>query len=146
MTRSITLALLALMPLAASAQSAATCPTLPVDAGLHWEQLDGPGFLFCKAIAGDGAEAFAVTISRESPFKPRRVDRAEDASIGGQSTHWYRSQLASEPSVIVRETLVELREDQVAHVSLRAASEQAKERAMQQVQALRFEDVRLSSN
>lgn len=143
---SLAAALLALLPLGAAAQSAANCPALPVDAGLRWEQLDGPGFLFCKAIREDGGEAFAVTISRESPFKPRRNDRAESGSVAGQPAQWYRSEIAGAPGVVARETLVELREDEVAHISLRAADDAAKDRVMQQVQALRFDDVRLSSN
>ncbi len=148
MNRLVSLAVLlcALTPLGVLAQSPASCPTLPVDAGLRWEQLDGPGFLFCKAVRdSDGGEAFAVTISRESPFKPRRTDRAEEASIAGAPAHWYRSEIAG-ASAIARETLVELGEDRVAHISLRAADEQAKAQAMQQVQALGFQDARLSSN
>ncbi len=143
---SLAVALCALVPLGAYAQSSASCPTLPVDAGLRWEQLDGPGFLFCKAVRdSDGGEAFAVTISRKSPFKPRRTDRAEEASIAGTPVHWYRSELAGQ-SVIIRETLLELGPDRVAHISLRAPDEEAKAQAMQQVQALGFQDARLSSN
>lgn len=138
--------LLAFAPFAASAQAASICPALPSDAGLHWEQLDGPGFLFCRALAEDGSEAFAVTISHKSPFKPSRSHRAETGSVAGQSVHWYRSEIAGTGTEIARETLVELGDDDVAHISLRAANDGAKDRAMQQVQALQFDDVRLSSN
>lgn len=140
-------ALVALAPLGVAAQSTAVCPTLPVDAGLRWEQMDGPGFLLCRAMReADGSEAFAITISPDSPFKPRRIDREEKASIAGQPAYWYRSEIVGQAQVIVRETLVEVGNGNVAHISLRAASDTAKDQAMQQVQALRFEDVRLSSN
>lgn len=122
------------------------CPALPAESGLSWQKLDGPGFLFCKAMRADGSQAFAVTISRESPFKPRRGDRAEEASIDGRDVHWYRSEIAADPDAIVRETLVELGEDRVAHITLRAASEEQKLEAMQQAQTLSFRDARLSSN
>lgn len=139
------LAVLVLTPLAASAQSVATCPNLAGNSELRWERLDGPGFMFCRALRGDGSEAFAVTISASSPFKPNRRQRAEPASIAGQESHWYRSEIAGQ-DVIARETLVDVDGDTVAHISLRAADEAQKAQAMQQVQALRFQDARLSSN
>jgi hypothetical protein len=141
----VALAILMLAPGAAFAQSPASCPSLPADTGLTWEQLDGPGFVFCRALRGDGSEAFAVTISDSSPFEPNRRNRAEPTSIAGHQGHWYRSEIAGQ-SVIARETLVEVDGGGVAHISLRAADEAQKAQAMQQVQALRFEDARLSSN
>lgn len=139
------IAALALVPLAAAAQSG-TCPGLPDGAGLTWEQLAGPDFVFCRALRADGSEAFAVTLSNNSPFEPIRRNRAEQASISGQGAYWYRSELAGAPDAIARETLVELGAGQVAHVSLRATSEEQKAQAMQQVERLRFADARLSSN
>ncbi|HEX2083231.1 MAG TPA: hypothetical protein VHF86_07090, partial [Xanthomonadaceae bacterium] len=142
----VALATLVLMPVAAPAQSAASCPGLPVDAGLKWEQLAGPGFVFCRALRSDGSEAFAVTLSADSPFEPSRVDRAEEANIGGQEVHWYRSEIAGDPDAIARETLVEFGAGEKAHISLRAASDEQKAQAMREVEALRFADARLSSN
>lgn len=139
------LAVLALAPLAVSAQTVATCPSLAGNSDLHWERLDGPGFVFCRALRGDGSEAFAVTISASSPFKPSRNHRAEAASIAGQDGYWYRSEIAGQ-TVIARETLVDVDDDTVAHISLQAADEAQKARAMEQVGALRFQDARLSSN
>lgn len=141
----VALAALVLMPMAAPAQSAATCPSLPSDAGLRWEQLAGPGFVFCRALRADGSEAFAVTLSSDSPFEPSRRNRAEEGSIGGEGVYWYRSEIAGDPDAIARETLVELGPDRVAHISLRADSETQKAEAMRQVGALRFDDARLSS-
>ena len=51
-----TVLLAALASFGAYAQTSAACPTLPVDSGLQWEKLDGPGFLFCKALGDDGRE------------------------------------------------------------------------------------------
>jgi len=141
----VAVAILVLAPGAAFAQSPASCPSLPADTGLTWEQLDGPGFVFCRALRGDGSEAFAVTISDSSPFEPNRRNRAEPTSIAGHQGHWYRSEIAGQ-DVIARETLVEMDGGRVAHISLRAADETQKAQAMQQAQALRFEDARLSSN
>lgn len=124
---------------AAQAQTMPDCPALPADAGLEWERLDGPGFTFCKAIrTADGSQAFAVMLGRDSPFKPARANRAEDGVIDGRSVRWYSGEIAANPGAIVRETLVELDRNHVAHVTLRAASEEQKDAALRQVEALRF--------
>lgn len=145
----VALATLVLSPLCAFAQSGeAQCPTLPAEAGLKWELLQGPDFRFCRALRNDdGSEVFAVTISGDNPFRPERGDRAEQGSIAGQQGYWYRSQLAGDPNLIVRETLVELDSGQVAHFSLRAQSEEQKAEAMRLVGEMRFAaDQRLTSN
>lgn len=139
-----------LMPVAALAQGApAACPGLPADAGLHWEQLQGAGFVFCRALRGDGGEAFAVTLSGDSPFEPNRRNRAEEGSVGGHGAWWYRSEIAGKEDVIARETLVELGDGRLAHVTLRAGDEAQLQATMAQVGALRFGgavDARLGSN
>lgn len=129
------------------AQSPDNCPTLAADSGLTWKQLDGPGFTFCKALRdADGSEAFAVTISEDSPFKPRRGNRVEQASIDGHDVYWYRSEVAAAPNVLVRETLLELEQDRVAHISLQAGSQEQLADLLRQVGAIRFQEKRLSSN
>lgn len=131
----------------AHAQTAATCPTLADDSGLRWEQLDGPDFTFCKAIrSSDGSQAFAVMLGSESPFRPNRSDRAEDVVIDGHVLRWYRSEVASDPNAIIRETLVELGRDRVAHITLQASSQEQKDEVMRQVEKLRFQAPLLSSN
>lgn len=141
------LAALALVPASlAMAQSAANCPALPANTGLTWEQMAGPGFVFCRALRSDGSEAFAVTISGHSPFEPTRRNRAEAARIDGREAHWYRSQIATDPNAIARETLLEINGGNVAHISMRAADEEQKAQVMEQVQLLQFRDARLSSN
>jgi hypothetical protein len=149
--RFLSLACLSLAGLALAgvvqAQSAGNCPTLAPDSGLSWKQLDGPGFTFCKALhAADGSEAFAVTISGDSPFRPRRADRAEQAMIDGHDVYWYRSELAAAPNMLVRETLLELERDRVAHISLQAGSPEQLAELQKQVGAIRFQEKRLSSN
>lgn len=139
-------ALAACVPLCAGAQTASTCPDLPPAAELHWERLNSSGLLFCRALREDGSEAFAVTLSYSSPFDPRRAKRAEQATIAGQQVHWYRSEIAGQQDAIARETLIEIDADSVAHVSLRASSEEQKLEIMRQVERLNFADARLSSN
>jgi hypothetical protein len=145
---------LRLLPLAclllaggALAQPVGGCPMLPADSGVHWDKLDGPGFTYCKAIrTDDESQAFAVMIGRDSPFKPRRGNRAEATTINGREVAWYRSEIAADPDAIVREALVELGRNHVAHITLRAESEEQKLAAMRQVEMLRFQDALLSSN
>ena len=139
--------LAALASFGALAQSTPNCPSLPANAGLHWEKLDGPGFLFCKALGDDGRESFAVTVSHDSPFKPSRGNRAEENSIAGQPGRWYRSEIATDAGALARETLIKLDSGQVAHISFRADSEAQMQDTMQQVSGMRFSaDQRLSSN
>jgi len=150
-TQFLSLACLSLAGLAlagaVNAQTPDNCPTLAADGGLSWKQLDGPGFTFCKALRdSDGSEAFAVTISEDSPFKPRRGDRAEQASIDGHDVYWYRSEVAAAPDALVRETLLELEQDRVAHISLQAGSQEQLADLLRQVGAIRFQEKRLSSN
>lgn len=129
------------------AQAANGCPDVAAATGLTWTQLDGPGFTFCKAIRGsDGSEAFAVTLSDQSPFRPRRADRAENALIDGHQVHWYRSEVAARPDALVRETLVEIGKNRVAHISLQAGSADQLADVLKQVEGLQFQPARLSSN
>ncbi len=131
---------------AAQAQSAGECPLLPGDSGLSWSALAGDDFVFCKALRDGGEEVFAVMISRDSPFNPKRSDRAEETVIDGHQARWYRGEIASAPDAEVRETLIELDDGRVAHISLRAASEAELADALQQAQTLRFAGPQLTSN
>lgn len=136
-----------LLAAGALAQSPGTCPSLPASSGLSWEKVDGPGFTFCKAIRSeDGSQAFAVMIGRDSPFRPRRSDRAEASVIDGRSVHWYRGEIATRPDAIVRETLIELDRDHVAHITLRAGSVAQKDATLRQLETLRFQTALLSRN
>ncbi|MBJ7574888.1 hypothetical protein [Luteimonas sp. MC1828] len=136
-----------LMSGAVHAQSGGGCPALPADSGLAWEKLEGSGYTFCKAIrASDGGQLLAVMLSAEAPFKPRRGDRVQETVIDGQSIWWYRGELSSTAGVEVRETIVELGRNQVAHISLRAGNAQEMSQAMSVAELLHFGDVRISSN
>ncbi len=131
----------------AHAQVANQCPTLPAGSGLSWERLEGADFTFCKAMRdADGTQAFAVTISSESPFKPRRGDRVAETVIDGRASHWYRSEVAGAAALQVRETLLELDRSHVAHITLRARSDQELAASIDVVEALRFDGTRFSSN
>jgi hypothetical protein len=129
------------------AQSGTDCPALPANSGLAWEKLAGDGYTFCKAMRdSDGRQVLAVMITGEAPFRPRRGNRIQEAVIDGNATWWYRSELSGTVGIEVRETLVELDRNHVAHISLRAASEQDLSQGMSLAEALRFDDVRVSIN
>lgn len=142
-----TLALAFAPALPAAAQDGLPCPSLPAGSGLAWERLEGPDFTFCKAVAtGGGEPVFSVMLGRESGFKPRRGDRVEEARVDGHAVHWYRGELSGASRVEVRETVVEIAPDRVAHISLRAADAESAANAMRQAEALSFDDPRLSRN
>lgn len=145
--RTTILALALLAAGAAHAQSANACPALPAGSGLAWEKLDGKGYTFCKAIRdSDGRQVLAVMITEEASFSPRRSNRLHEAVINGVPTWWYRGELADTVGIEVRETLVELGDDHIAHISLRAADEQELSSAMVLAETLRFGDLRVSAN
>lgn len=113
---------------AARAQSAPAasfedCPPFPSQFAdiVHWEHRQIPGMLFCRALLADGTEAFALTVSAESPFKPRRGLREETSTLGnGHELIWYRAEIIGQTSMLGREALVQLAPDRVAHLSMRA--------------------------
>ena len=99
------------------------CPAFPAEtaSSLRWEVVQIPNMLLCRAMrADDATEAFAMTISPESPFKPRRSDRAEVGSLNGRTVQWYRGEVPNEPNVLIRETLIEVRKNLVIHIFMRA--------------------------
>lgn len=106
-----------------SAPTAAQCPALPdeIASSLRWDAMRISGMLFCRATAADsGEEAFALTFTRESPFRPRRNQRAEPGVFNGTDLYWYRGELATNPNALIRETLIELEEDQLVHIVIQA--------------------------
>jgi len=126
----------------ANAQNAAPeCPNLPKEAGdsLSWQVLRTPDMLLCRAMrADDGKEAFAVTIGRSSPFKPNSALRDGEGMIDGQKTYWYRSEIAARPNELIRETLVKVAPNNVAHVFIRTDSAENLGRYKDMVQGLQF--------
>ena len=128
MARIWLLSVAALCAGAASAQDTlADCPEFPAEAAetTRWEAMRVPGMLVCRAIQRDnGDEAFALTISRESPFRPRRGDRAEVGTLGGKEVQWYRGEVPNEPNVLIRETLIRIAEERVVHVYMRTTDPQ----------------------
>jgi hypothetical protein len=146
MRKGVRMKLLRLLPLAclltagaAHAQSSLDCPQLPADSGLVWKVMAGEDFVFCKALReSDSGEAFAVTIAKDSPFEPKRVDRAEPAVIDGHEAWWYRGEIASAPDAQVRETLIDLGDGRVAHISLRARTPAELAGILKEAESLQF--------
>jgi len=123
----------------AATDAAARCPSLDgaQSADLRWEAFSTPDMLFCKAVLGEtGEEAFAVTISRDSPFKPRRGNRAEVGRLGGAELQWYSSELATSPKDIVREALVDTADGRKAHIFMRATDAETIARHQRMVESL----------
>ena len=126
---------------AQSAPSTATCPTLPAAAmiELQWVVMQTDNALLCRAISNDsGKEAFAVTLSKKSPFKPDGDLRAEQGQIEGKKLWWYRSEISGRPSALLRETLVKLDSGRVVHIFIRTEDANTLTRYQQVVQALDF--------
>ncbi|TYT25455.1 hypothetical protein FZO89_03805 [Luteimonas viscosa] len=133
------------LPFHVFAQSTSRCPELPAGADLVWETIEGGDFLYCKAMHADGAQAFAVMLRAESPFRERFSLREESGTIGGHEVRWYRGVLALDDA-IVRETLIELDDDLTAHITLRVDTEQELAESLRLAEGLRFHDSRIGSN
>ena len=134
-----------LLPLQALAQSG-SCPELPPASGLSWQVSEGADFLYCRALRdADGSQAFSVMLRDESPMRSRMSLREERGEIDGHEVRWYRGDVGGQDT-LVRETAVELDEDLVAHIVLRAASEDQLTEARRLAEGLRFGDTRLGSH
>lgn len=131
----------------ASAQSATQCPALPDEAqDLQWSVLRTDTALLCRALRkDDGGEAFAVTLSRKSPFRPNSGLREEAGSLQGEKLWWYRAEIAGRPDELARETLVKLGRDQLVHVSIRTPDAAALKRYQAIVGDLHFDAVGLAT-
>lgn len=119
------------------------CPAFPTQFAdtLRWEAKQFPGTLFCRALLADGTEAFALTVSAQSPFKPKRGLKAETSTLAnGRELVWYRSELVTQSNMQARETLVQIASDRVAHLSLQAADPETLARYESYAAALPFPD------
>ncbi len=116
------------------------CPALAAQepTTLQWEPIRAPGMLFCRALRNDGSEAFALTFSRESPFDPRRSDRAEVGDFKGERVQWYRGSIVTAPDALVREALIDFGDGHVLHISMRADDAQTLASQQRDVLALPF--------
>lgn len=120
------------------------CPQLSADTGLTWEHKATAKSDFCRALRADGSEAFGLYIASTTPFRPNRSQREERAAIDGHDVTWYRSELAAQPGIEARETLLELVDGRVAHVWIQAKTPAQLGEALQQAQSMRFQSARLS--
>lgn len=122
----------------AQAQQAAQCPRLPANAALHWEEVNNPDLLFCKATDAAGSQPFTVMVSNASPFEPTRRLRAEATRVNGNETWWYRTEIAARPDIVARETSVVLPNGRVAYFNIQASDEAGLQRAFAQISELGF--------
>ena len=118
--------------------AAGDCPQLPPDSGLHWEQRDVPGMVFCKALADDGSERFSVVLGKALPFRPDNALAAGRGAIDGRKIRWYRGGDAFRPDLVIRETLLRLGGGREAHIVVRAPSEALLSEWTPLVEGLRF--------
>jgi len=131
---------LASASLTAQAQTTPMCPAMPPQAtGLEWSMLITDSAVLCRAIdRTTRVEAFAVTMARKSPFRPDSAMRAEEGKIEGEKIWWYRTEIAGRPNELVRETLVKVGRDQVAHVFIRTENKDTLSQYQGIVQSLQF--------
>jgi len=123
---------------AAVAPAPVPCPQLPADAGLTWEYHATGDSDLCRALRADGSEAFGLYISPNPNFEPQRSNREEEGRIDGQEMYWYRAELAAQPGVQARETVLALPDGRSAHIWVQAPGEEALATSLQLAQSLHF--------
>jgi hypothetical protein len=89
---------------------------------LSWEARSTADSDFCRALRSDGSEAFGLYISDKPNFEPNPRNRQESGRIDGRDVVWYRAEIATNPGVQARETLLQLADGRYAHVWLQADS------------------------
>ena len=124
-----------------SAQSASNCPTLPVNSGLSWQEIQNDSLLFCRAVRNDGSDAFALTFTRKPTFDPDRRNIADVSTFGGQGLQWYRSTLAGAPNLQVREALVKMNDGSSLQMVVRAGDDAGLQRAFSEISTLKISAV-----
>ena len=125
-------------PAPAAAPAPIPCPQLPAAAGLTWEYRAAGDADLCRALRADGSEAFGLYVSAEPTFEPQRSNREEEGLIDGQEINWYRAELAAQPGVEARETLLTLPDGRSAHIWVQAQGEDALAASLQLAQSLHF--------
>ena len=98
------------------AAAAETCPPLPQQAGLHWEQSGGKDFTVCRALDDSGKQLLGVMLTAEPTVNLRRRNRVEESVIAGQEVHWYRPEIAEPGAEEKRVTVVELGKKRYAQI------------------------------
>jgi hypothetical protein len=116
----------------------ASCPQLPANAGLAWEARSTADSDFCRALRSDGSEAFGLYISAKPNFEPNPRNPQEIGRVDGRDVVWYRAEIATDPGVQARETLLQLADGRYAHVWLQADSAAALAADYRLVGDLRF--------
>ncbi len=134
-------AILLSSPAIAFAQSAGKCPDLPASSGLAWQEIQTDTLLFCRAVRADGSDAFALTFTRKPTFNPDRRNAADVSTFGGQSLQWYRSTLAGNPNMQVREALVQLNDGNNLQMVVRAGDDAGLQRSFGEIAALKISAV-----
>ncbi|WP_155944737.1 hypothetical protein [Pseudoxanthomonas sp. Root630] len=120
-------ACLCLASATAWSQEASSCPTLPANAGLQWEQRVDTSFIACKAVTAEGRQVLNVMLtSRDPKIRLERRLREEESTFSGEEIHWYRLDLAGQetsPAMASRRiTVVEFDNDRYAQVLISADS------------------------
>ncbi len=123
--RSVSAAVLLAISSAVLAQQAEQCPTLPADAGLHWEQQTQSDFIVCKAATSDGRTVLNMMLTARDPdMSFNRSLRAEKGSFGGEAMYWYKLDMGGRdlPGLESRRiTVVKLDKNRFAQIWIDAA-------------------------
>ncbi|WP_103074748.1 hypothetical protein [Solilutibacter silvestris] len=114
---------------------------MPANSGLVWQEIQSDSLLFCRAVRDDGSDAFALTFTRKPTFNPDRRNSADVSSFDGQSLQWYRSSLAGNPDLQVRESLVKLDDGSTLQMVVRANDATGLQRAFGEISALKIAPV-----
>lgn len=118
------------------------CPDLPGGSNLQWDQQQRDGYVLCRAVDGNGSDAFNLMLTSEEPsLHLARALRAERAQFADKSIHWYRMDLANdsdEQAQFRRITVSKLGKQQYAQLWFNAGDQAELDTRIEQIGNLRL--------
>ncbi len=122
-----------------SARGTEVCPELPAGSGVEWVYQEGPDFDLCYAIeSSTKKDSFGIYLGWHPSFKPKDARPIGKGKVAGNEVTWYPRDPDEYHPKFGRQTIVELKSGELAHVWVGAESEQGLQSRLQILQGMKF--------
>lgn len=138
-----TLLVTALIPISipASARGVEACPELPTDSGVEWVYREGPDFDLCYAIeSSTKKDSFGIYLGRHPSFEPKDAQPIGKGKVAGRKVTWYPRDPDEYHPQLGRQTIVELKSGELAHIWVGAESEKKLQSRLHILQNMKFKN------
>lgn len=141
MPRSVPMAVPMLLSAQPWARGVETCPELPADSGIEWAYREGPDFDLCYAIeSSTKKDSFGIYLGRHPSFQPRDAKPIGGGKIAGREVTWYPRDADEHHPQSGRQTIVELKPGELAHLWTGAGNDRELQSRLQILQGMKFKD------